>query len=117
MERDFEYAAIFRADDVKNDLTGCIVSVMDECDEAAILVESRHGINRIAEAHNTYESGKQELRLQIHEDVARQYGIEAEAVETLFNVAAIIKSNKQLSFKESLKIATAIAESYNISRK
>ena len=75
MEKEFEYAAIFSADDVKDDFIGCIASVMDECDEAAILVESQHGINRIAEALNTYESGKQELRLQIHEDAARQYGI------------------------------------------
>lgn len=50
MEKEFEYAAIFSADDVKDDFIGCIASVMDECDEAAILVESRQGINRIAEA-------------------------------------------------------------------
>ena len=117
MEKKFEYAVIFSEDDVKDDFIGCIALAMDECDEAAILVENQYGIDRIAEALNTYESGKQELHLQIHEDVAKRYGIEAEAAETLLNVAAIIKGNRPVPFKESLKIATAIAESYNISRK
>ena len=117
MRKEFEYAAIFSANDVKNDFTSCIASVVEECDETVILVESRQGIDRIADVLNTYESGKPELRLQIHEDVARQYNIEAETTEALFNVAAIIRNNTKISFEESLKIVTAITENYNISHK
>lgn len=117
MKKEFEYAAIFNANDVKDDFISCIASVAEECNETAILVESRHGIDRIADALNTYESGKLELRLQIHEDVARQYNIEAETIEALFNVAAIIRNNTRTSFEESLKIVTAITENYNISHK
>lgn len=116
MEKKFEYAVIFSEDDVKDDFISCIASVMDECDDAAILVESQQGINRIAEVLNTYESGvsSPKLHLQIHESAAKRYGIDAEAVETSLNVAAIIKSNMMLSFKESLKIVTAITKDYNI---
>lgn len=119
MKKEFEYAAIFSADDVKDDFIGCVASAMDEYDDVAILVEGQQGINRIAEVLSTYESevSSPKLHLQIHESIAGRYGIDAEAVETLLNVAVIIKSNRTLSFKESLKIATAIAESYNISHK
>ena len=117
MKKEFEYAVIFSTNDVKDDFISCIASVMDECDEAAILVESRQSIDRIAEVQNTYESEKPELRLQIHEDAARQYDIDAEATEALLNVAAIIRSNTRTSFEESLKIVTAITENYNISHK
>ena len=117
MKKEFEYAVIFNANDVKDDFISCIASVMDECDETAILVESRQGIDRIAEVLSTYESGKPELRLQIHEDVARQYDIEAETTEALLNIAAIIRSNIETSLEESLKIVTAITKNYNISHK
>lgn len=119
MKKEFEYAAIFSADDVKDDFISCIASVMDECDDAAILVEGQQGINRIAEVLSTYESevSSPKLRLQIHESIAGRYGIDAEATETLLNVAAIIKGNRMLSFKESLKIVTAITKNYNISCK
>ena len=117
MKKEFEFAAIFSASDVKDDFISCIASIMDECDETAILVESQQGIDRIAEVQNTYESGKPELCLQIHEDAARQYNIDAEATEVLLNVAAIIRSKTRTSFEESLNIAMAIAENYNISHK
>lgn len=117
MKKEFECAAIFSASDVKDDFISCIASVMDECDETAILVESQQSIDRIAEVLNTYESGRLELRLQIHEDAARQYGIDVEATEALLNVAAIIRNNTETSFEESLKIATAITKNYNISHK
>lgn len=119
MKKEFEYAAIFSADDIKDDFIGCIASVMDERDNAVILVENQQGINRIAEVLNTYESevSSPEPHLQIHESIARRYGIDAEATETLLNVAAVIKGNRMLSFKESLKIVTAITKNYNISRK
>lgn len=117
MEKEFECAVIFSASDVKDDFISRIASTMYECDEITILVESRQSIDRIAEVQNTYESGKPELRLQIHENVARQYGIDAEATEALLNVAAIIRSNTRTSFEESLKIVTAITEIYNISHK
>lgn len=119
MKKEFEYAAIFSANDVKNDFIGCIASVMDECDGTTILAESQQGIDRIAEVLTIYESGKPELRLQIHEDAAEQYGIEAETTEALLNIAAIIRSNSdmKISFEESLKIVTDIAENYNISHK
>lgn len=117
MKKEFEYAAIFSASDAKDDFISCIASVMDEYDETTILVESRQGIDRIAEVLSTHESGKLELRLQIHEDAARQYNIEAEATEALLNVAAIIRNNTRTSFEESLKIVTAITENYNISHK
>lgn len=117
MRKEFEYAAIFSASDVENDFISCIASVMDECDETVILVESQQGIDRIAEMLDTCKSGRPELCLQIHEDVARQYGIEAEATKALLNVAAIIRSNTRTSFTESFKIVTAITENYNISHK
>lgn len=117
MKKEFEFAAIFSASDVKDDFISCIASIMDECDETAILVESLQNIDRIAEVQNTYESGKPGLRLQIHEDAARQYGIDAEATEALLNIAAITRSNTRTSFEESLKIVTAITENYNISHK
>ena len=113
----FEYAAIFSEEDVKDDFISCIASIMDEGDETVILVESRQSIDRIAEVQNTYESEKSKLRLQIYGDAARQYNIDAEATEVLFNVAAIIKGNMRASFEESLKIVTAITENYNMSHK
>ena len=117
MKKEFEYAAIFIVNDVYYDFICCLSWVVEEFNETAILVESRQGIDRIADVLNTYESGKPELRLQIHEDVARQYNIEAETTETLFNVTAIIRNNARTSFEESLKIVTAITENYNISHK
>lgn len=120
MKKEFEYAAIFSANDVKNDFIGCIASVMDECDGTTILAESQQGIDRIAEVLTIYESGKPELRLQIHEDAAEQYDIETETTEALLNIAAIIRSNgsnAKISFEESLKIVTDIAKNYNISHK
>lgn len=120
MKKEFECAAIFNANDVKDDFISCIASVMNDCGETTILVESQRSIDRIAEVFTTYESGRPELRLQIHKDAARQYGIEAieaEATETLLNVAAIIKDNTEISFEESLKIVTAITKDYDISYK
>lgn len=120
MKKEFEYAAIFSANDVKDNFIGCIALVAEECDETVILVEGQQGIDRIAEVQNTYdthESGKLGPQLHIHENVARQYGINAEVTEALFNVAAIIRNNTRISFEESLKITTAITENYNISHK
>lgn len=116
MKKEFEFAAIFSASDVKNDFIGCIASIADEgCDETAILVESQQSIDRIA---NTYEDEKQVLHLHIYGDAAKQYGINVEAIEALFNVAAIVRNRaKIISFEESLKIITAITENYNISHK
>lgn len=117
MRREYDYAAIFSAEDVKNDFVGCIATAMNECDEVAVLAESQQGIDRIAEIHSTHESGKFELRLQIHEEVTRQYGIDVEITEALLNVAAIIRSNTKTSIEEAVKIVTAITENYNISHK
>lgn len=117
MIKKFEYAAIFSANDVKNDFISCIASVMDECDGTTILAESQQGIDRIAEVLTIYESGKPELRLQIYEDAAEQYNIEVETTQALLNIAAIIRSNAKISFEESLDIATDIAKNYNISHK
>ena len=117
MRKEYDYAAIFSAEDVRNDFVGCIATAIDECDEVAVLVESRQGINRIAEISSTRESGKFELRLQIHEEVARQYGIDVETTEALLNVAAIIRNNTKTSIEEAVKIVTAIIENYSISHK
>ena len=117
MKKEFEFAAIFSASDVKDGFISCIASIMNDCDETTILVESQNGIDRIAEVYITCESGEQRLSLQIHEDAARQYNIDAEATEVLFNIAAIIRSNTRTSIEESLNIAMAIAENYTISHK
>ena len=117
MRKEFVYAAIFSTDDVRDSFIDCITTVIDECSEAIILVESQSGIDRIAEVFGIYESGEPRLSLRIYPGAARQYGIDAEATETLFNVAAIIKGNMRASFEESLKIAKAIAENYTISHK
>lgn len=117
MRREYDYAAIFSAEDVRNDFVGCIATAMDECDKVAVLVESRIGIDRIAEISITHGSGKFELRLQIHEEVARQYNIDIETTEALLNVAAIIRNNTKASIEEAVKIVTAITENYNISHK
>lgn len=115
----FEYAAIFSEEDVKNNFISCIASVMDERDDAVILVEGQNGINRIAEMACTYESKTPVLRLQIHGNAAERYGIDAETAENLINVAAIIrsKSNIPFSITEAINIIAAITENYNISHK
>lgn len=111
----YEYAAIFSERDVKDSFVKCAASVMDECDDVAILVESQNGISRIASITNTYED--KFPKLKIHENVAGQYGIDAEATEILLNIAAIIKDNTRLSIAESVDIVTAITENYDISHR
>lgn len=117
MRKEYDYAAIFSAEDVRNDFAGCIATAMVECDEATILVEGRQGICRIAEISSVHKSAKSELRLQIHEEVARQYGIDAETTEASLNVAEIIRNNVPISIEEAVKIVTDITENYNISHK
>lgn len=120
MKKDFELAAIFSANNVKNNFISCIALVAEECDETVILVEGQQGIDRIAEVQNTYdthENGKLGPQLHIHDNIARQYGINTEVTEALFNVTAIIRNNTRISFEESLKITTAITENYNILHK
>ena len=117
MRKKYDCAAIFSAEDVRSDFVGCIATTMDECDEFTVLVESQQGINRIAEISNRYESGKFELQLQIHEEVARQYGINAETTEALFDIATTIRNNTRISIKEAVEIVAVITENYNISHK
>ena len=120
MKKEFEYAAIFSADDVKDDFISCIASVMDECSSAAILVESQDGIDRIAELF--CKGGNEISKLQIHEDVAEKYGIEVKATENLLNVAETIRASltgvgMKLSVAEVINVAAAITKNYDISRK
>ena len=111
----YEYAAIFSEEDIKDSFAKCAASIMDECDDVAILVESQNGISRIANITNTYENKHQ--KLQIHRDVAEQYGIDVEATEILLNIAAVVRDNTRLSITESVDIVTAITENYNISHR
>lgn len=113
----FEYAAIFSEEDVRNSFISCVASVMDECDNAVILVEGQNGINRIAELSTTYEGKIQKPCLNIHKDAAEQCGIDAKVAENLLDIAAIIRSNTRLSITEAIGIVTAITENYNISHK
>lgn len=117
MRKEFEYAAIFSADDVKDSFIDCVTTAIDECDKATMLVESHSGIDRIAEVFNTYESGEHRMSVRIYPDAAKQYGIDVEATEALLDIAAIIKDSMKTSFEKSLKITKTIAENYTISHK
>ena len=113
----FECAAIFSEADVKNDFISCVASTMERDDDVIILVEGQNGIIRIAEVVTTYESGGPIVHLQVCKNIAEQYGIDAEMVESSLNMAAIIRDSAPLSITESINVVAAIAKNYNISRK
>lgn len=115
--KNFELAAIFSEEEVRNDFIDCIASIMHICNSVTILVEGQNGVTRIAEMSPTYESKNLVLRLQMYKDIAEQYGINVEATESLLNVAAIINGSASILITKSIKLAMAITENYNISHK
>lgn len=90
---DYDYAAIFSEEDVKYDFISCIATIIEECNEAIILVRSSSyaSIKQIAEITCSYErGGGPEWRISVNEEAAGLLGID-EIPNELFSMAILLK--------------------------
>lgn len=117
----YEYAVIFSEEDVKHDFISCIATVIEDCDEAIILVRSSNykHIVQVAEITRAYEKGNSpEWRISVNEETAEQLGID-EIPNELFSVAMLLKQQMSIpiDFSTAFEAAKLITESFRVSHK
>lgn len=117
----YEYAVIFSEEDVKHDFISCIATVIEDCDEAIILVRSSNykRIVQVAEITCSYERGNgSEWRISVNEETAGQLGID-EIPNELFSVAMLLKQQMSvpMDFSTVFEAAKLITESFKVSHK
>lgn len=117
----YEYAVIFSEEDVKHDFISCIATVIEDCDEAIILVRSSNykHIVQVAEITCAYEKGNSsEWRISVNEETAEQLGID-EIPNGLFSVAMLLKQQMSIpmDFSTAFEAAKLITESFRVSHK
>ena len=117
----YEYAVIFSEEDVKHDFISCIATVIEDCDEAIILVRSSNykHIVQVAEITCSYERGNRpEWRISVNEETAGQLGID-EIPSELFSIAMMLKNQMSMpmDFSTAFEAAKLITESFRVSHK
>lgn len=118
---DYEYAVIFSEEDVKHDFISCIITVIEDCDEAIILVKSSNykRIVQVAEITCSYERGNgPEWRISVNEETAGQLGIDKIPNE-LFSVAMLLKRQMStpIDFSTAFEAARLISDNFKVSHK
>lgn len=112
MERKkFKHAVIFKEDDIRENLTSCVVSCTDEYyeDEVTILSEDEYGkLKPFAEINNCYSS--RELTIFMDDSDSRM-------AEIMFNIAEIIRSKSDFAYEQCIDMVEAITKRYNITNK
>lgn len=117
----YEYAVIFSEEDVKHDFISCIATVIEDCDEAIILVRSSNykHIVQVAEITCPYERGNRpEWRISVNEETAGQLGID-EIPNELLSVAMLLKQQMSIpiDFSTAFEAARLISNNFKVSHK
>lgn len=118
---DYEYAVIFSEEDVKHDFISCIATVIEDCDEAIMLVRSSNykHIVQVAEITCSCERGNRpEWRISVNEETARQLGID-EIPNELLSVAMLLKQRMStpIDFSTAFEAARLISDNFKVSHK
>nr|DAQ40087.1 MAG TPA: hypothetical protein [Caudoviricetes sp.] len=117
----YEYAVIFSEEDVKHDFISYIATVIEDCDEAIILVRSSNykRIVQVAEITCSYERGNgPEWRISVNEETAGQLGID-EIPNELLSVAMLLKQQMSIpiDFSTAFEAARLISDNFKVSHK
>ena len=117
----YEYAVIFSEEDVKHDFISCIATVIEDCDEAIMLVRSSNHkhIVQVAEITCAYGKGNgPEWRISVDEETAGQLGID-EIPNELFSVAMLLKQQMStpIDFSTAFEAARLISNNFKVSHK
>lgn len=120
-ELNYENAVIFSEGDATRDFISCIATVIEDCDEAIILVRSSNykHIVQVAEITCAYEKGNSpEWQISVNEETAGQLGID-EIPNELFSVAMMLKNQMSMpmDFSTAFEAAKLITESFRVSHK
>lgn len=118
---DYECAVIFSEEDVKHDFIGCVATVIEDCDEAIVLVRASNyiGIKQIAEIICSHERGNgPEWKISVNQEEAGQLGI-SEIPAELFSIAMLLKNRigSTINFNMAFEIAKLITENFSVSQK
>lgn len=108
-QKKFKCAAIFKEDELQENLMACVLSCADKYDEVVILSEDEYSmLTPFAEIKNSY-SGRELTVSPIHED--------SKMIEMVFNISEIIRAELSASPEQCIDIVEAITRKYNISNK
>lgn len=119
-ELNYENAVIFSEEDATRDFIGCIATVIEDCDEAIILVRSsNYNIVQVAEITCIYERGNSpEWRISVNEEAAEQLGID-EIPNELFSMAMLLRQQMSISidFSTAFEAARLISDNFRVSHR
>lgn len=109
--KNFKYAAIFKEEDVREDLISCAVACTEEFGEAVIMSEDEQGeITPVAEVKQGYS--RRELTI-----LADGWIPNGQMLEAMFNLTELIWSEPANTHEQCANLAKTIVETYNISVK
>lgn len=114
----YDYAVIFSEEDVKRDFIGCIATVIEDCDEAIILVRSSNYkyVTQVAEITCSHERGNgPEWRISVDEETAGQLGID-EIPNELLSMAMLLKQQMStpMDFSTAFEAAKLISDNFKV---